>query len=326
MADPTQTTLGQDIEVIVTSVRYEADRVLSFVLADPHGDDLPSWEPGAHVDVKLPSGLVRQYSLCGDPADLSHYRIAVLHEHHSRGGSAELHTTQLCGRHLTLRGPKNHFAMSHGSDAVFLAGGIGITPILPMVRELARRGHKPKLVYGGRTRQSMAFVAELRELAVDLEIKVENETGLPDIAAVFAATSPGVPVYACGPAGMLDAAADHARRAGREADLHVERFAAPADGTSVTSGEDEEFVVDLQRSGITLVVPPTRGLLEVIREVLPDVPYSCEEGVCGSCETRVIDGVPDHRDLILTESEKLANDTMMICVGRARSPKLVLDL
>ena len=315
------------VEVIVTSVRHEADRVLSFVLADPGGDDLPPWAPGAHIDLTLPSGLVRQYSLCGDPQDLSHYRIAVLLERDSRGGSKELHTTQLCGHRLTLRGPKNHFAMGDEDKALFLAGGIGITPILPMVREQARRGGTPKLVYGGRSRQSMAFVSELRDLAIDLEIRIENESGLPDIEAIFDASSVGVPVYVCGPAGMLAAAADHARRSGREADLHLERFGAPVSpDTSNPPGSDHEFVVELRRSGLTLVVPETRGLLEVIREVLPDVPFSCEEGVCGTCETRVIDGLPDHRDLLLTESEKLSNGTMMICVGRSRSPKLVLDL
>lgn len=313
--------------VVVTERRDEADGVVSLRLSAPDGVALPAWQPGAHLDVTLPSGLIRQYSLCGDPADDSSYRIAILREQFSRGGSDEVHDRVQPGTRLTLRGPRNHFPLVDAEEYLLIAGGVGITPLLPMSREIAARRVPWKMIYGGRRRASMAFIDELRGLAGGhLEVVPEDEAGRPDIAAALAARSPRAAVYCCGPEGLLRAVEECCARLEIAEWLHLERFGANSALPAPTATGTDSFEVHLAKTGVTVVVPPDRSLLSVVRDVVPDVPYSCQEGNCGTCETEVLEGVPDHRDEVLTEAERRSGDTMMICVGRSRTPRLVLNL
>ncbi|MEU0765387.1 PDR/VanB family oxidoreductase [Streptomyces microflavus] len=304
------------------------DEVLEVRLADPTGAELPPWAPGAHLEVRLPSGRVRQYSLCGDPADTRHYRIAALREPAGRGGSVELHTLARAGVALSVRGPRNHFPLVDAPAYLFLAGGIGITPILAMAREADRRGVPFHLVYGGRTRASMAFVDEVTALAADrVTLLPQDEAGLPDLRALLDATGPGTAVYCCGPTGMIDAVERVCAETDRSGQLHVERFTAGDDlEVAFDPAANTEFEVHLARTGATLRVPRDRRMIDVLREVVPGLTYDCEKGYCGACETRVLDGTPEHRDSLLTDEERAAGRSMMICVGRCHSERLVLDL
>ncbi len=324
-SDP-RTAAGLDArEVRVVAVTSVADDTLAFTLADPGGGPLPAWQPGAHIDLVLPSGLERQYSLCSDPADRGGYRIAVLREPDSRGGSAELHERQLCGATVTIRGPRNHFPLEDAPGYLLIAGGIGVTPLLPMARALADRGGPWRLAYGGRTRGRMAFAAELAALGGDaVELYPQDERGPLDLAALLAGAGDAL-VYACGPAPMLDAVQAIAAERGLPAP-RVERFSGSGNAIVGPQPGDENLTVELARTGLTLTVPPGRSILAAVRDVLPDVPYSCEEGFCGACETVVLAGQPEHRDEVLSEAERDAGKTMMICVSRAATPRLTLDL
>ncbi|WP_216893151.1 PDR/VanB family oxidoreductase [Nocardia alni] len=308
----------------VDEVRDESDGVRSLRLTGLAGQRLADWEPGAHLEIVLPSGLVRHYSLCGDPEDHSGYRIAVLREPNSRGGSAELHDAIGQGAELTVRAPRNHFALRPASSYLFIAGGVGITPILPMIVAAQRRSIPWRLVYGGRSRASMAFRERLAALGPDhVEIVPEDERGLPDLAGAIAAAPNGL-IYACGPEGLLRAVESETDAQGRRADLNIERFSAATDSSPAATVA--AFEVELRRTGQVLAVAEDTSILEVVRQVLPGVASSCEEGFCGTCETRVLGGTPDHRDSLLSQEERAACDTMMICVSRAAGGRLILDL
>jgi ferredoxin-NADP reductase len=269
---------------------------------------------------------VRQYSLCGDPRDRDHYRVAVLRETDGRGGSVELHELARAGVPVSIRGPRNHFTLVSAVDYLFLAGGIGVTPILAMVRAVSMQDTPFRVVYGGRSRSSMAFRDDLSRLAGDqLDLVPQDELGLPDLAVVLASAGPGTAIYCCGPAGMIAAVERECARLGIGDRLHVERFTAGAE-VAFDPASNTEFEVQLARSEKTLRVPADRRLIEVLREVVPGLSYDCEKGYCGSCETRVLAGQPEHRDSVLTTEERTASRTMMICVGRCESPRLVLDL
>jgi ferredoxin-NADP reductase len=312
------------LELLVREMRWEADGIMSLVLADASGTSLPPWSPGAHVDVELPSGLVRQYSLCGDLADESSYRIAVLREERSRGGSREIFDTPLLGRTLVVHGPRNHFPLEPASEYLFIAGGIGITPILPMLGVVEATGSAWTLIYGGRSRSTMAFVPEIsRGTHGEVHIVPQDEVGFPDIGKAIGDASQSA-IYCCGPPGLLDAVqtiCDEQMLAHR---LHLERFVAPDNAPSDLPME--EFELELRRSGTTLRVPTDRTVLSIVREVVPSLLSSCEEGYCGTCEVGVLEGVPDHRDSVLSESERAANKSMMTCVSRSKTPRLVLDI
>ena len=300
-----------DLEVV--ALRRESDRVLSVVLADPLRRLLPEWEPGAHIDLGLPEH-VRQYSLCGDPQQRREYRVAVLAEDLSRGGSAYVHEQLRPGDVVEVGGPRNHFPLVAAQEYVFVAGGIGITPLLPMI---AAAGDDWTLHYGGRTRGSMAF---LERLADDARVHVhpQDEVGHIDLAAVLGEPRPGVAVYCCGPEPLI--AAVEAACAGWPAGtLHVERFAA----LEIDTSGDVAFDVVAQRSGLRLTVPPGESAMDVLEEAGIELPNACREGICGSCETRVLAGTPEHRDLL---TDAGATDVVMPCVSRARTPELVLDL
>ncbi|WP_086829590.1 PDR/VanB family oxidoreductase [Streptomyces sp. NRRL B-24572] len=304
------------VRLTVRSVVEEAEGVRGLLLADPTGADLAPWEPGAHLEVTLPSGAVRHYSLCGDPADRSAYRLGVLREPAGRGGSEELHTAVGEGTPLGVRGPFNRFPLVPAERYLFVAGGIGITPLLPMIRSLPPGSWS--LLYGGRSLASMAYREELSVLP-GVTLVPQDTEGLPDLDAVLAGQPAGTAVYCCGPEGLLRAVEE--RWAGP---LHVERFGA-ADPVEKSPGEGG-FEVELRRTGRVLRVEPGRSLLDAVREVVPGVAYSCEEGWCGTCETKVLAGTPEHHDSVLGEEEKASGATMMICVGRSRGGRLVLDL
>jgi len=312
--------------LLVQQARWIARDVVELRLTRPDGGPLPSWEPGAHVNLTLPSGLRRPYSLCGAVGDRSAWTIAVHRDPDGRGGSREIHETALVGRELAVDGPVNRFPLVPAAGYLFLAGGIGVTPLLPMVRELAAGALPWRLVLGARARSRLAYADELTALGGPRVLLVpQDEAGLPDLAAELGAAPPDHVVYACGPAPMLDAVTTLCRTAVPERPVHVERFAAPDTRSEVTS-PDGDFDVVLRRSGLRLTVPAHRSVLDVVRERQPDVPYSCEEGYCGTCETPVLAGSPDHRDTVLEPSERATATTMMICVSRSTSPVLELDL
>jgi ferredoxin-NADP reductase len=307
-----------EAELVVERRESAADGVLALTLRHPLGEELPSWEPGAHIDVVLGPDLERQYSLCGDPTDRQAWRIAVLREPDGRGGSAYVHGQLDEGDKVRVRGPRNHFALEPAPRYRFIAGGIGITPILPMLAAAQTAGAEWTLLYGGRTRESMAFTGELSRYGDRVTIAPQDEAGLLDLASVLAGVPEGTLVYCCGPGPLLDAV--EARCPAGV--LHVERFQPKAQVVA----ENTEFEVVLERSGRTLTVAPDVSVLDTVRAAGVEVLFSCTEGTCGTCETDVLDGAPDHRDSVLTDEEREAGETMLICVSRCRGKRLVLDL
>ncbi|MFC8223661.1 PDR/VanB family oxidoreductase [Streptomyces sp. NPDC057362] len=309
-----------EAELVVGRRETAADGVLALTLRHPLGEPLPAWEPGAHVDVVLGPGLERQYSLCGDPADRTRWRIAVLRETDGRGGSAHVHEKVRTGDKLPVRGPRNNFRLERAPRYRFVAGGIGITPILPMLAAAEEAGAEWSLLYGGRTRAGLAFTRELGRYGDRVTIVPEDESGLLDLAPVLDDLPADTLVYCCGPGPLLDAVEARCP-AGR---LRVERF-RPKEA-AVDAPAEEEFEVVLARSGRTVAVPPGVSVLDAVREAGVEVLYSCTEGTCGTCETEVVEGEPDHRDSVLTEEERAAGETMLVCVSRCRGRRLVLDL
>ncbi|MFC8089003.1 PDR/VanB family oxidoreductase [Streptomyces sp. NPDC057301] len=307
-----------EAELVVARREFAADGVLALTLRHPLGEQLPAWEPGAHIDVVLGPELERQYSLCGDPADRTAWRIAVLREPDGRGGSAHVHEQVGQGHKVRVRGPRNHFRLEPASRYVFVAGGIGITPILPMLAAAEAAGAALTLLYGGRTRQSMAFAEELGPYGGRVTVAPQDESGLLDLASVLDDLPTGTLVYCCGPGPLLDAVE---ARCPSEV-LRVERFQAKEQPV----GEDGEFDVELAQSGLTLTVAQGVSVLDTVRAAGIEVLFSCTEGTCGTCETDVLDGTPDHRDSVLTREEQESGETMMICVSRCRGKRLVLDL
>ncbi len=300
-----------------------ADGVVTLDLRDPSGADLPAWAPGAHVDVVLSSNLVRQYSLCGDLSDPGVWRVGVLREPESRGGSEFVHEKLHEGDVVDVRGPRNAFRLEPAPRYVFVAGGIGITPILPMVARAAAVGADWQLHYGGRTRDSMAFRTFLTATYGDrVAVRPQNEAGLLDLDAILGVPEPATLVYCCGPEPLLRAV--EARCAAWPAGaLHLERFSAQEQSPPV---RQEAFEMQLARSGMVLSVPVDASALNVLEEAGVRVRSSCREGMCGTCEIPVLAGEVDHRDSLLTPEERAANTTMFPCVSRAACPRLVLDL
>ncbi|MBM7516038.1 PDR/VanB family oxidoreductase [Nocardioides nitrophenolicus] len=307
---------------VVAAVEAATD-VVALTLATADGTPLPPWTPGAHVDLVLGEDLVRQYSLCGSPADTSSYRVGVLRAPDSRGGSKAVHAELREGATVRVRGPRNHFPLVASPRYLFLAGGIGITPMLPMIAEAEAAGAEWRLVYGGRSRSSMAFLDELAAYGDKVTLLPQDEVGFPDLDALLGTPEPGTLVYTCGPTGLLDAVEERCAASWPAGSLHLERFSAKAPGADE---QDSAFELVLQRSGLTLEVPADRSIFEVCREAGVSVVGSCLEGVCGTCETEVVDGDVEHRDSILNEEEKESNEFMMICVSRCRGASLTLDL
>lgn len=316
------------IEVLVSQRRNEAEDICSFELAAVDGSPLPPFEPGAHIDVHLPNGVIRQYSLCPGAEQEGRYLIAVLLEPASRGGSAAVHRLQV-GDRLRIGAPRNHFPLQADAQrSLLLAGGIGITPLLAMAEHLAAKGADFVLHYGARSAARMAFAERLRQEALATQVHLHLDDGAAEQRLVLdralSPVTPGTHIYVCGPGGFMDWVLDGARQAGwPEEQLHREYFAAP---TRPQDEEDGAFQIQIGHGGAIHTVPTGRSVIEVLTEHGIEVPVSCEQGVCGTCVTRVLEGLPDHRDSYLTEQERSANDCFLPCCSRARSPLLVLDL
>ncbi len=324
-ADDESLDTGSDTMTLrVERVVRAADRVLLLTFVEPTGATLPAWEPGAHLDLCLPSGLNRQYSLCGDPKDAYSYTVAVLRVDDGRGGSLEIHNSDLVGRTLQVRGPTNHFKLVDAPSYLLLAGGIGITPIIAMVRELQARGATWAMVYGARTAEAMVFTEELSSHADRVTLLTDDVDGTPDFSALIAAQLPDTAVYCCGPEPMLSRI-EELCAATPSVTLHTERF-APSGRVVAPSGGERSFEIELRRRGVVLTVAPDENALDVVRQVVRNHPYSCHEGTCGSCEVSVIGGDIDHRDDVLSDEERAGNDVMMLCVSRALSDRLIIDL
>lgn len=309
--------------VRVTRVTWEADGVVGLTLSASPGTVLPAWEPGAHIDLRLPSGLSRQYSLCGDPRDRDRYTIAVRREAESRGGSAEVHGTALIGRELTVTAVRNRFPLGEAEEYLLIAGGIGITPLLPMAVVLAARSARWSALYCGRGAETMAFRAALAAVGGDRVRFVDTANqARPDLKEAIHRLGPGGVVYCCGPNSLLDSVNDVCAAAGVQCE--TEHFGA---GTpQPREGDDDVVELELRRSGLSVAVDAETTLLQAIRDAGVEIDSDCEEGYCGTCETAVLDGVPDHRDVVLSKTERVAGRTIMPCVSRACGRRLVLDL
>ncbi|MGF6886530.1 ferredoxin-NADP reductase [Nocardia sp. GAS34] len=316
--------MSDTLELVVRQLRWEAQDVVSVRLEDADGAVLPDWGPGSHIDLHLGNGLIRQYSLCGDPADKTGYRIAVLRDPNTRGGSRYVHDSLRPGQKIQISVPRNNFELLDAPGYLFLAGGIGITPILAMIGEAQRRGADWELHYGGRTRAGLAFQDELRAFGDRVHFVSEDREGMLDLPGLLGAPRPGTLVYSCGPEGMLAAVERHGATWPADA-VRLERFAPKARPEQDVSGERAVRVI-CHRSGIEAVAAPGDRILDVLEGAGLDLPNSCREGICGSCESAVLQGVPDHRDDVLSSAEREAGKTMMICVSRALTDELVLDL
>jgi cytochrome P450/ferredoxin-NADP reductase len=310
-------------DLVVEAVDQVAADVVAVTLADPGGEALPPWTPGAHVDLILGPGLVRQYSLCGSPSDSRTIRVAILKAADSRGGSSFVHERLHLGSVVRVRGPRNHFPLVSSSRYLFIAGGIGITPLLPMMAEASAAGAGWTLLYGGRSRASMAFADELSSYAGRVTLVPQDEVGLLDLDSALGEPQDDTLVYCCGPEGLLSAVEQRCSSWPAGA-LHLERFAArPAEPDTRA---ERPFELVLARSGLTLTVPASKSVFDVVQDAGVSVLGSCHEGICGTCEQIVLGGDVDHRDSILTGDERAGNETMMICVSRCRSDRLTLDL
>jgi len=317
---------NQEHKVRVAAKTTLAAGVVELELASEDGSDLPVWEPGAHVDLILPSGTVRQYSLCGDPGYLPAYKVAVLLDEKGRGGSREVHEVLDPGTVVTIKGPRNHFPLGDHASYLFIAGGIGITPMLAMARQVSAAGLKWRLIYGGRSLETMAYLPEIAELeGGEVELVPADTKGIPDIKGAIE-NADGAHVYTCGPEPMLRVVEENTKAILGEDLFHFERFGADPNAVIADTEGDTAFEVELATTGKTLTVGANQKLIDVVRSVVPNVPFSCEQGYCGSCETGVLAGIPLHRDQLLTDDERACNDTMMICVGRSKTPKLTLDI
>lgn len=314
-----------DLTLVVAEKVDAADDVAVLQLRRPDGSALPEWTPGAHIDLRLAHEVTRQYSLCGDPENRDVWQIGVLREPDGRGGSQVVHDKLTVGDTVEVRGPRNHFELEPSPEYLFIAGGIGITPIMAMARQAERMGANWSMVYGGRTRSSMAFADDLADRYPDrVTLHPQDVGGLIDLERLLGQHRPNTLVYTCGPTPLLDAVTATCR-ANQWPDhtVHLERFTAkPLEEPVLNS----TFEVELSLSGKTIAVPPTESILDAVANCGIEVLSSCREGTCGTCETAVLEGTVDHRDSLLTDEEQAANDTMMICVSRASCPRLVLEL
>ncbi|MDQ1105629.1 PDR/VanB family oxidoreductase [Nocardioides zeae] len=310
------------VALVVTAKDPVADGVVRLRLEAPGGLRLPDWTPGAHIDLGLPNGLTRQYSLCGDRWDPRSYEIAVLREPDGRGGSAFVHDHLAVGDGIEVGGPRNHFPLVPADRYLFVAGGIGITPMLPMIEQATMLDTPWSLLYGGRRRVSMAFVDRLARWGDRVTLWPQDSHGLLDLASAVDAEPSGTKIYCCGPAPLL-AAVESVCTDRPVGHLRIERFEAREQGPPVrTTG----YEVELARTGTVLGIQPGDSVLDALAAAGAPVLASCRQGVCGTCETTVLAGTPDHRDSLLDEAQRRRNDCFYPCVSRSASDRLVLDL
>lgn len=315
-------TTETELDLQVTGRREVADGIVELTLADPAGGPLPPWTAGAHIDLVLTPSLTRQYSLCGSASDASTLKVGVLRDPDSRGGSAYVHENLIEGAAVRVRGPRNHFPLVASPRYQFIAGGIGITPMLAMIEAVEARGAEWSLLYLGRSRSSMAYADTLED---DRRVTIwpSEEKGRFDLDGLLGTPRPDTLLYCCGPAALMDAVEDGGA-AWPEGSVHIERFAAK----KVEASEDalDSFEVVCSRSGVTVNVSEGTTIFEAVEKAGIDVLGSCMEGICGTCEADILEGTPDHRDSILSKAERERGDTMMLCVSRSLSRKLVLDV
>ncbi|RMM30875.1 Vanillate monooxygenase, oxidoreductase subunit [Pseudomonas coronafaciens pv. oryzae] len=327
-SDPAAVTRGNImIDVTVSSRNDEALDICSFELVRTDGQPLPPFTAGAHIDVYLPDGLIRQYSLCNAPNERHRYLIGVLNDPASRGGSRSLHQQIQAGAQLRISEPRNLFPLAENSRrSLLFGGGIGITPILCMAEQLDLDGADFELHYCVRSAERGAFIERLKQSRfadrVTLHLDEQPGTAL-NAAQVLAAPKPDCHLYVCGPGGFMQHILDSARSAGwSEDNLHREYFSAEPVDTS----NDDSFSIEIASTGQVIAIPANKTVAQVLESHGIDIPLSCEQGVCGTCLTRVLKGIPDHRDLFLTEDEQALNDQFTPCCSRSRTPLLVIDL
>lgn len=318
-----------NLSAMVRTLRFEAAGIMSIELvpASTSTAPFPDFTPGAHIDLHLPSGLVRSYSLVNTPGEPNRYVLGILADPKSRGGSRFIHDNFRVGMTLDISAPRNHFALDESAEhTVLVAGGIGITPILCMFRRLRATGRNVKLLYCARSTAQAAFVEEIEAIGGEVTYHFDEANGgKPASLASFLEGQPaGTHAYCCGPGVMLDAFEAACAQAGI-ANVHIERFAAAPDAPAPATAETG-YTVTLAKTGRDISVPPGATLLDTLLAAGIDAEHSCMEGVCGACETRVLEGCPDHRDSVLSASERAGNKVMMICVSGCKGERLTLDL
>lgn len=300
------------------------DTITQLTLVRADGRDFPEWSPGSHIDLELGPDMVRQYSLCGEPSDRRSWQLCVLHQPDGRGGSTHVHHELREGDSITVRGPRNNFHLVEASRYLFIAGGIGITPLLSMITSVDQAGAEWSLIYGGRSSRNMAFADDLKRAHRDRVTLVPEDThGLIDLARILAGVTSTTAVYACGPEALLCALEAMAAELDNVGEIHMERFTPK---TQPDAPVLDNFEVEFVRTGITVSVGPDQSILDAARAVGIPAPFSCSEGTCGTCETNIVSGRADHRDSVLSPVEQEENSTLMICVSRAACPKIRLDL
>ncbi|MDP2547220.1 PDR/VanB family oxidoreductase [Oceanobacter sp. 4_MG-2023] len=321
---------NETLTALVSQIRYEAEGIISIELRpEPGAADFPAFTAGSHIDLNLPNGMVRSYSLYNSPAEPNRYVVGILRDKKSRGGSEWVHRQLRVGTRLAISAPRNNFPLQpHNGHSVLVAGGIGITPVLCMFRELLQQGQSAELIYCARTRSEAAFIAEIEALTTELggtvRFRFDDEAGTPpNLEQLLQGQAASTHFYCCGPTPMLDAF-EAACAQLNHANVHIERFAA----VEIAASDDarSSYVVELARSGQIIQINPGDSLLERLEGEGLDLDCSCREGVCGACEVAVLEGEIDHRDGVLTKAERAANNTMMICVSGCKSSKLVLDI
>ncbi len=315
------------LKVTVVARREEAEGIASFELAREDGAPLPAFSAGSHIDVVLPNGLTRQYSLCNNDTENHRYRIAVLRDEMSRGGSVSMHEDVKQGDTLSISEPRNHFPMAHAQRSILFAGGIGVTPLLCMAQRLAALGADFEMHYSTRSPQRTAFREEIAAGPFAGRVQFHFDDGaraqMLNLPAVLGLPEPGTHLYVCGPSGFITYVTQIAQGMGWTSDqVHVEYFAAEKHDTSA----DRAFEVKLASSGKVIPVAAGQTVIQALAAQGVEVLTSCEQGVCGTCITRVLEGECDHRDMYFTDEEKAKNDQFTPCCSRAKSPVLVLDL
>ena len=318
------------LSVRVARITREALDINSYELVDPGGGALPPFTAGAHLDVWVPNGELRQFSLCNNPSERRRYVVAVLRERQGRGGSVSFHDDVREGDLVTVSTPRNNFPLNEYADNhLLIAGGIGVTPLMAMVRRLEDIGARYRLYYCARLAENAAFLEELRTGPFAPHVEFVFDEGRPeekglDVRSLLATREPGTHLYCCGPGPLMGAVAEAARASYPEEAIHFEYFST--EGLDVEHGESADFQVEIRGTGQVFDIPADKSILDVLREAGFDLDSSCEEGICGTCATQVIAGEVDHRDLFLTEKAKNEGKWMMICISRARGDRLVLEL
>ena len=315
------------IKVWVHTLRFEAQNIISVDLRPMRGQKLVPFQAGSHIDLHLAGNLIRSYSLANDSQETHRYLLGILKEKSSRGGSVYIHEQLRVGMQLTISEPRNNFPLNEEADhSVLIAGGIGVTPILSMAKRLQALGKSFEIVALGRSRSAFAFADDIAELKCPVHWHFDDASnGSPNLHELLQTRPPkgNAHFYSCGPAAMLDAFETACQKLGY-AHHHIERFAA----VEVEAADDalQSFTVELRKSGKTVEVTPDTNLHQQLIQRKLNVPFSCEEGICGACETQVLEGIPDHRDMVLSSAEQASNRVMMVCVSGCKSERLVLNL